>query len=208
MTGKTHMLGGLMVGTGLVLVTKNLVPKEAFGLASAGAFMVSSTVTALLPDVDEKNSTAGRRLIAIPITLFLLKVVLFLIELVTFGNLRKKIKATRKALNHRRLFHWIITWSVLSIICIIIGVILYCTMHSLTKYEIGLEIALPLLAGFIPGYLSHLLLDIISGRIQLLAPFSKKWYGAPLFEVGGFMELYILRPLMTAGIIAMLSFFK
>lgn len=206
MTGKTHMLGGLAAGTGIVILVNQFMPEGSMELAAAGAFMASSTMTALLPDVDEKNSMAGRRLIAIPITLFLIKVFLFLSELVSIGNVKKKIKECRKALNHRGIFHWLITWIMLSIILLIVGAALFFILHKTEEGIMALKLVLPLLLGFIPGYVSHLLLDIISGRIQLFAPFSKKWYGVPIFKVGGFLELYITRPLL-AGATALALFY-
>ena len=204
MTGKTHMLGGLAAGTGMVLIAKLLLPEGSYELTSAGLFMASSTMTALLPDVDEKNSTAGRKLIVIPITLFLLKACLLLMEYVSFGNLRKKFKETRKALNHRGLFHWLITWIILSAIGVIAAAILIFTLKDINRGAAVLITAIPVLVGFIPGYLSHLLFDLISGRIQLFAPFSKKWYGVRIFKVGGFLEIFVFRPILMTGIVYML----
>lgn len=207
MMGKTHMLGGLAAGAGLTLAVNLIFPENGIELASAGAFMTSATISALLPDVDEKNSTAGRKLIAIPIALFILKVFLFIIEMISIGSFRKKIKEIRKALNHRGLFHWLITWFVFSLIMIILGVIAYFILHENEAGKISLFVILPTLAGFLPGYLSHLLLDMISGRVQLLAPFSKKWYGAPIFKTGGILEVFIFRPLLIGLIIyAILQF--
>lgn len=199
MTGKTHMLGGLAAGTGIVILVNQFLPEGSLELASAGMFLASSTMTALLPDVDEKNSMAGRRLILIPITLFLIKAFLFLVELVSVGSLKKKIKACRKALNHRGIFHWIITWVVLSLIAIIASAALFFFLHKTEGGMTTIRVVIPLLLGFISGYVSHLLLDIISGRIQLFAPFSKKWYGLPIFKVGGFLELFVARPLLAGA---------
>lgn len=209
MMGKTHMLGGLAAGAGIVILTNALMPDESLELASAGAFMTSATISALLPDVDEKNSTAGRKLIAIPITLFIMKVFLFLIEMVSIGSFRQKVKATRKALNHRGIFHWMITWAVLSLIMIILGVAAYYILKETETGVASLYIIIPTLAGFIPGYLSHLLLDMISGRLPIFAPFSKKWHGIQLFKTGGFLEVYIFRPVLVGLIVyALLPFIK
>jgi len=207
--GKTHMLGGLATGAGIAILTNALIPDGSLELASAGAFMTSTTISALLPDVDEKNSTAGRKLIAIPITLFIMKVFLFLIEMVSIGSFRQKVKATRKALNHRGIFHWMITWAVLSLIMIILGVAAYYILKETATGVASLYIIIPTLAGFIPGYLSHLLLDMISGRLPIFAPFSKKWHGIQLFKTGGFLEVYIFRPVLVGLIVyALLPFIK
>lgn len=197
MMGKTHMLGGLAAGVGSVLATKYLFPDTRMEPVLESSFILCSTVSARLPDVDEKNSTVGRKLIAIPITLFILKVFLFLIEMVSIGSFRKKVKTTRKALNHRGIFHWLITWGILSILAAVAGLILYLCFRS-TEYQAIIPLLLSVLTGFIIGYLSHIMLDLISGRIQLLAPFNKKYYGIRLIKSGSIVETILIRPALAA----------
>ena len=198
------MLGGLFASTAITAIATEFIhPSDGIALVSAGFFMASSTVTALLPDVDEKNSTAGRKLIAIPVTLAILKITLFMIEMFSFGYIRKKLKETRKALNHRGIFHWLITWGILSLITVGTGLIVYFSLNK-TSYRAFIPLILSVMAGFIVGYISHLPLDLISGRIQLLAPFNKKWYGIRLVETGSLFEKLIVRPLIIAAVIGLL----
>jgi len=200
MTGKTHMLGGLLAGATIITATELIVPDTALSIAESGLFMVSSTITALLPDVDEKNSKAGRSLIIIPLALGIIRVVLFIMEMFMFGWLKKKIRSIRKSLSHRGLFHWLFTWGVLSLVFFVLGFLSYKALLT-SAYTSAALLPLCLLAGFTPGYISHLLLDLISGRIQIMAPFNKKWYGKPLIKVGSLAEILLVRPVLILAIV-------
>ena len=50
------------------------------------------------------------------------------------------------------------------------------------------------------GYLSHLLVDVPSGGVRLLAPFIRIRFGGTLLRTGGVLEL-VLRYGVIAGII-------
>ena len=62
MTWKTHMLGGLLSGTAItVAATELFLPAESHNIVTTCLFVATSTFTALLPDVDEKNSKNNKR---------------------------------------------------------------------------------------------------------------------------------------------------
>ena len=203
MTGKTHMLCGMAFAVGTSIITESLFPEQHDTVVSC-FFIASSTFSALLADVDEKNSIAGRNLTIIPLLLYLLKISLFLIEIFCIGEMRAKIKKTRKYLRHRGVFHWLITWGTVSIIITVTVIIIFLFIKEDDTRRLFIPLA-AILLGFIPGYISHLLVDLISGKIQILAPFSEKRYGIALFKVGGFAEKYIFRPALIIGNIYMFS---
>jgi len=207
MTGKTHMLGGLLAGTAIVKVTESIMPAGSIAVVESGIFMLSSMVTALLPDVDEKNSKAGRKLFIIPVTLGIIKTVLLFMELFTFGYIKKKIREIRKALNHRGIFHWLFTWGILSLIVCLFGIRIYSLVDG-SGYSNTLLLLLVLVVGFIPGYFSHIMLDLISGKIQLLAPFNKRWYGITLVECESLIEKLLVRPVLIMAILYLIFMVK
>ena len=46
------------------------------------------------------------------------------------------------------------------------------------------------------GYLSHILLDLISVKINVFGPFSSKRIGIRLFTTDGIVEKLLVRPLL------------
>lgn len=203
MTWKTHMLGGLLAGAAIVYIFDPVldIQQDCVNVICTSLFTASSTITALLTDLDEKNSKAGQILSVIPAILTLMKFVLFLIGLFTFGKTRKKLKQIRKSLNHRGLLHWLITWAVLSLIVLVTDVLIFSNMSSHQSMPM---FTVSFISGFIPGYLSHILLDLISGHIQLLAPFSRKWYGIKIVKEDSALEPYLVRPVLAAASIYVL----
>ena len=72
MTGKTHMLGGIASGLA-VCYTLDCIGygTTAFEMAAG---MMAASVLSLLPDVDEKNSTIGRKLVILPMMFAILQI--------------------------------------------------------------------------------------------------------------------------------------
>lgn len=202
MTGKTHMLGGIAMALGTTAIIETVVPEQQDTILTC-IFVTSSMFAALLPDVDEKHSIAGRNLVIIPLVLSLLKLTLFISGIFLTGERKEKITKARKSLKHRGILHWLITWGIITAILTIISVVLMVNVKGNTTNQFTFLI-IAFMAGITSGYLSHILLDIISGKIQLLAPFNEKWYGIRIFKVNGCGEIFLFRPLMIIANIALI----
>lgn len=188
MTGKTHILGGVAAGLATSYVFMEFTEYKITVVTLAIGIITSATV-ALLPDVDEIHSTISHRLVVLPLLFFLLQIVWKI--RILFAPKSKKSILQQKARNfqHRGICHYLITWTIISMILGLTSWILYIN-KSLHEAILGI------LIGFCIGYLSHILLDLISGKIPVLAPFCKKSIGITLFKTGSIFEIILVRPLL------------
>ncbi len=189
MMGKTHMLGGICLAGSVVLVGQSIHPLP--DLITLAAFFGGSVVGSLLPDIDEPDSKISRKM---PVVSTLLSADRhrksraakrwFMTE-----EERARAKTQLRDASHRGRTHYLLPWSIYLIISVIFalfeakahtGDMLWCML-------------LAFLVGINPGAFSHLLLDIISGKIPLFAPFYRKSIGICLFRTGGFLELIFVR---------------
>lgn len=152
MMGKTHKIGGNAIG----LLTATILHTNIFG---AGIIIAGALIGSMFPDIDNKNSRISHKM---KITS----------RLISAGR-RKLYKNTHKLskerqdyiwslAGHRGITHSLIGSLFLPLITIIIGLIL----------KIHISYVLLACLGTFLGYLSHLLLDMISGGVPLLLPFS------------------------------------
>ena len=195
MTGKTHIIGGFTAATASLYAAAvaGVCPEESYSIISCGVYILSSCVAAPVPDIDEKNSMIGRRSLIISTLFAMVQLFFKLLIFFSFGKTKRKLKEKARAIMHRGFTHYLFTWIVLSVFILVCGAILYCTY--------GRSVILTIVFGMSTGYLSHLLLDLISGKIQLLAPFSKKYIGCRIFPYKSIREVWLARPiLLIAGI--------
>lgn len=195
MTGKTHIIGGFTAATASLYAAavSGICPEESYSIISCGVYILSSCVAAPVPDIDEKNSMIGRRSLIISTLFAMVQFFLKLLIFFSFGKTKRRLKEKARTIMHRGFTHYLLTWTALSVFILVCGAILYCTYDS--------SIILAIVFGMSTGYLSHLLLDLISGKIQLLAPFSKKYIGCRLFPYRSIWEFWLARPtLLIAGI--------
>lgn len=195
MTGKTHIVGGFAAATATLYLasTLGMQPGEQIPLISCGSYILSSSIAALFPDVDERKSMIGRRLIIVPLLFAIVQIFFKILIFFSFGKWKEKLKRKTRAIMHRGIAHYLITWEILTLIAVLGGVTVYVLGYgSITLYMA--------LTGASLGYLSHLVLDILSGRIKLLAPYSDKWIGCNMFPCRSIREKLIARPaLLFAG---------
>jgi membrane-bound metal-dependent hydrolase YbcI (DUF457 family) len=185
MTGKTHLAGGVAATSGLLMALEALgaVPMSMVGVAVA---CVGGAVASLFPDIDEPNSTISHRL---PITSGLYSAS-------RFGRRMTAVSRNEvRDASHRGNTHYLFTWLIVSAISVAAGMALSTAGHGWGLYAA---------AGVVAGYLSHILLDILSGRIQILAPFSRKYVGVRLFVTGGLMDVFVIRLVLIGLAISLL----
>lgn len=187
MTWRTHLAGGVAAGTGAVVIIQNIGGIDMTAIESIVPMMATAGFSALLADVDEKNSKAGRALLPVSMIFSFLQFIIKLLCFVTFGELKRKIKRNTQFLMHRGICHYPITLAVISLTGL---VAIAVTGNNKNWYLV--------LIAFTVGYLSHILLDLISGKIAILFPISIKRIGLRLFKYNGLGENLVVLPALVA----------
>lgn len=191
MTWKTHMMGGALAGA---LFVENI--STPFSNTQSIILMGAAAIIALLPDVDEKESKAGKALPLISHSMAATNRVLRIRAYFAKGRKKRELYEKARNAEHRGILHYLIAWITLSVILIgIFGTSLFLAN------EINPLFILAACVGASIGYLSHLLLDMISGRIALLYPLYKRKIGINLIPQGGFVENVMVRGLLFYGLI-------
>lgn len=191
MTWKTHMMGGALTGA---LFLENI--STPFPNTQSIILMSAAAIAALLPDVDEKESKAGKALPLISHSMAATNRVLRIRAHFAKGRKKRELYEKARNVGHRGILHYLITWIILTAIFIsIYGASLFLAG------EVYPSFILAACAGASIGYLSHLLLDMISGRIALLYPLCKRKIGIKLIPQGGFIENIMVRGLLLYGLI-------
>ncbi len=197
MTAKTHCVGGILLSSVSALVFSPLVGTCNTGIIETVVFVGGGMLGAIFPDIDEPNSRISHKM---P----------FLSMLFSFNRLIKKRNAEKLFLSaddrerarnelrdasHRGVTHYLITWAL--VLCL--AIILLAAFIGNASH-VGVIVAIFSL-GVSVGWLSHILLDIISGRVPLFAPFYRKSIGVCIFKTGGVLERIVVRPLLTVGVL-------
>lgn len=151
MNGHTHQVGAILSAS---ILLPTVIQNESLASSLKGAiFLGGALIGGLLPDADMQNSTMGKRIYPVAWPMYLLRSVLRLVAVFI-----PKFKAFTKTLGHRGISHSPFLWIVVLLPACILS------NGSLRVFFLGMAL----------GVLSHLLLDIISGGIPLLLPFSSK----------------------------------
>lgn len=195
MTWKTHLVGGLAAGTGAVALIQTISGIDMTAIENLVPVMATAGISALLADVDEKNSKAGRTLLPVSMIFWFMQSVIKILSFFTFGRLKRKIKSNTQFLMHRGICHYPITLAIISLI----GLLVITALSNNKKWYM-------MLLAFVVGYLSHILLDLISGKIAILFPVSKKRFGVKLFEYNGIGEnLFVLPTLIFLTVVLLIK---
>ncbi len=194
MTGKTHLLGGLLFTTGASLVMVVITKGSINSYLAMIPLVAGGELGAYLPDIDHPNSHISRIL---PFTASLFR-----------NDRRKKWKAAHddnltgeekaaaelayEEASHRGRTHYLLPWAVvlaIGLVALLVG--------KLINNIVVLGVAIFLL-GVFAGALSHLLLDMISGQVPILAPFIRTEVGVRIFKTGGNLERILFRLILLA----------
>lgn len=169
-------------GTILLLQKTGIIPPQPplINLFSSSLILYTAATSAVLPDVDEIRSRIGRKLLFLSIPFLILEII-------------GKFTGT-KWFKHRGITHYMITWFLLSALIAVPFLPVASSNDTLTK-AIGTALL------FFPlGYLSHILLDLISGRIALFYPILKKPIGIILFPRNSIREIMLRFALLFLAI--------
>ena len=164
MTGKTHSVTGVFAG---LAISNCMGCTEAMTLAVVAGSMLGS----LLPDIDNVHSQIGNRLpVAELVVHCCQKTVRFLSEIFP----RKLRENIRSMIGHRGLLH-----------SLLVPAAMLLAMPVVDGHK---RIESYFLMGMIIGNISHLILDMFSGGIPLLMPFSVARIRLCNFRTGGFAD--------------------
>jgi inner membrane protein len=196
MTGKTHILGGALASLGIAkiaglsprfheLVSHELIP-----------FIVGSMIGSLLPDIDHPNSLISRKFPVIAAWFSMdrrrkrRKARNFFLS----DEEREEANIVYRDASHRGRTHYLLPW----VIVLGVSTMLYL-MNSYFFKSSGIFWTTIIGAGIGVGAVSHILLDMVSGKVPAFAPFCRKSFGMRLFKVNGLMEVIVLRLLLLIG---------
>lgn len=168
MMASTHRLGGVVIGTTAAALLHTNITGTAI-------ILIGSLVGSILPDIDNRNSRISHKM---PVTALIVSVGQYIIHIVTSVIPKKQRLYIRSLSGHRGITHSIIGSTILPAIIFLIGI--------LFKQKLGTVF----LAGFgvFIGCLSHLILDMFSGGVPFLIPFSNKRVTLANIKTGGWME--------------------
>lgn len=186
MMGKTHVAGGFLFGSAASLLVQNTLPHitsehEMLFCVSTAIF---SSMCARLPDIDEKDSTIGRRLWFISWPIYLLQLIFKIPSLLGI----KAFKNTSKVVGHRGFTHYPSTWLIITGMAAGFGGIIYQSNANSLIRSLLISLALSLSIGI----LSHLAYDFVSGKIKLFGPISQKGFGISLIKHNSILEKLVL----------------
>lgn len=214
MMGKTHKTGGVLVG---VMASDMFLQKNIIITCICVVILINSSVIgSLLPDIDKKESTIGRKLWFISWPIYLMRVVIKLLWWISPSGFSPFYKKLHKSMGHRYLAHSLITWAVISFyiiwscftlanfICNFIDINILNNKTDIKDVITKGLYAFPL--GISLGMLSHIVLDSLTKEgIAIFAPIINKKFRLPLqIRTNGFGEQIIL--ILMRILIPILSF--
>ena len=175
MTGKTHSATGLFSG----LIISNYMGCQG---AMTLAMVTGAVLGSLLLDIDNVHSQIGNRMPVVEWTVHGCQRAIRLLS----GILPRKMgENVRSMIGHRGLLHSLLVPAAMLLALQVIG------------KTTGIEKAF--LIGMIAGDLSHLILDMFSGGVPLLMPFSVARIRVCNFRTGGIVDV-LWRFVMYFGI--------
>lgn len=198
MTGKTHMVGGLLL-TETVLICSQPLGIETTPIIDI-CCVAGGLFGSILCDIDERHSFIGKILWPLSYLFFIIKI-LFRFLSVFFpkkSRIHRNLKTISFCAAHRGIMHWplttllllILNWGLVILTCLLLQI-------NITPEPLFFT------TGIFFGMASHLIYDFVSGYLALLAPFSMKKYGIVLVPSRGFLDVFIIRGLSILGCIVL-----
>ena len=164
MQGKTHMVGGIVIGVvgNQLLLQPTLTDMDSTTkFILAGGFIGASIIGSLYPDADHQGSFMGKRLI-ISNAIFR-----------ALGGVEKRMSKKAPMFAHRGILH----------------TPLFVLLVTLLLSLLVPAIAHPIVWGFGIGMLSHILLDMLTtSGVPVLFPLTRKKISLLPFKTGGTFE--------------------
>lgn len=183
MTGVTHKIGGICAGAAVLEVLELPLLSAHGALLMAGAVFGS-----LIPDIDHPRSTASQRFRPGAAVYGLGQGIVRLLSGLLPGRMGDMV---RSLAGHRGLTH---------------SLLLPAALAAALIFSTGALAAG--LTGLLAGVASHIGLDMLSGGVPLLLPFTGRRFILARIRTGGFAEACVRLLLMAAGTAAFYKMFR
>jgi inner membrane protein len=198
MMGKTHKTGGVLVG---VVASDMFLQRNMIITGICVVLLINGAVLgSLLPDIDKKESTIGRKLWFISWPIYFMRLIIKLLSWLSPRAFRSFYNKVHKAIGHRYLAHSLITWSVISFyiilgcfnlanyICSLVDINIL--MNTTDIQEVIKKGMFAFSLGISLGMLSHIILDLLTKEgVAIFAPIIDKRLRFPLqIRTNGFGE--------------------
>lgn len=206
MMRKTHKTGGVLVGVAAcdMFLQKNVIITCIYVIVLINGSVLGS----LLPDIDKKESTIGRKLWFISWPIYFFRLIIKLCSIISPRIFRPFFNKVHKNTGHRYLAHSLITWGILSFWFMWGSFTLAHYISSMVQFNFSMNsidtndvIRKGLYAfslGISLGMFSHIILDLMTKEgIAIFAPIFDKRFKFPFhIPTNGFREK-IVRIIMT-----------
>lgn len=201
MMAKTHKTGGVLVG---VVVSDMFLQRNMIITIICLFILINSAVIgSLLPDIDKKESTIGRKLWFISWPIYFIRLIIKLLSWLSPRSFRPFYNKLHKSIGHRYLAHSLIMWGVISFyiiwgcfnlanyICSIIDINIL--MNTTVIQEVIKKGMFAFSLGISFGMLSHIILDLFTKEgVAIFAPIIDKRIKFPLHvRTNGFREYIV-----------------
>lgn len=170
---RSHAIGGLALG----VATTSILYQSNIFLAPSNivlSLMGGALVGSLIPDIDHPNSYISKRFVVLSwitnLFLWLIKGITSLLLFISFWLKENQKQEILKMFEHRGIFHTLLFAFLLTFL---VGLI-----------PINEEILKMLQLGFLVGYLSHLLMDMLTvSGVKILFPITTHTFHYPLIRL-------------------------
>jgi len=198
MMGKTHKTGGVLVG---VVASDIFLQRNIIITSICIVILINGAVLgSLLPDIDKKESTIGRKLWFISWPIYFVRLIIKLLSWISPRAFRPIYNKVHKAMGHRYLAHSLITWGIISFYIMWGSFTLANYMDSIITinllvnpadiHEVLRKGMHAFSLGISLGMLSHIILDMLTKEgVAIFAPIIDKRLRFPLqIRTNGFGE--------------------
>ncbi len=206
MMRKTHKTGGVLVG---VVASDMFLQRNVIITCICVIVLINGSILgSLLPDIDKKESTIGRKLWFISWPIYFFRLIIKLFSIISPRMFRSFFNKVHKNTGHRYLAHSLITWAIISFWfiwgCFTLGNYISSMfrvdfyINSIDIHEVIKKVLYAFSLGTSIGMLSHIVLDLLTKEgIAIFAPIYDKRFKLPFhIPTNGFREK-IIRNIMV-----------
>jgi len=199
--GKTHRVGAVFLAFPMILPVFHLTGTSSTDAAAITFFLGGSLLAARLPDLDHPCSAVSRKLWLISWLISVFHAFCQFIYVLTMRKL-KFLKRLTRASGHRGISHTFFFWI---LFCLMLAGIYSLLGNLLPRNDFISHKLLLFFFGLAFGYLTHLLLDFISGTLRPYEPFSNRKCGKKIIPTNSKQEIYLRKLLFIADIFLLIK---
>lgn len=197
----THIKGGIVAGLAISCIGLSAIPTintiELNNTISSVILLSGSVVGSLAPDLDHKNSFAGRRL------WFISGFLNMMTKIFNFFNLKKLAKLS----GHRGLMHSVLYWLLISAFFFLVPDYIISNIDNFPVSQLAMDIYKIFIFGVFIGALSHIVLDMMTvSGVPIFLPISYKTKRIPLYITSNSKGEKFLSGILIVVIIAMIAY--